>query len=232
MNSPCRDFLDAMLENALERALPEPIARHVAGCPACAQALERMLRTRDALASLPARNAPEMLDGLVVAATQAGHRQERAVAHLQALLRESAPRELEGKLGGGGVLLSGVPRQPAPAVLERLVDEDLRDPRKALARRYLQRLERMGAPELLRTRVARVLAAPPRPARRGLFLGAAALLFVLAGLWTLHALSRSSARVPYELVYVDDLSQLEPIARDMLAGMTGGLSEVAGKEHP
>lgn len=232
MNSPCRDFLDAMLESALDHSVSEPIARHVAQCPSCGQSLERLRRTRDAIAQLPARRAPEELDGLVVAATQAGHRQERVVAHLRALLREPVPIDLEEKVEGGGALLAGVSRQHAPAVLDRLVDEDLRDPRKALTRRYLHRLERMGAPEVLRVRVARVLASPQRPARRGLFLGAAMLLFLLAGLWTFHAMSRPSARASYELVYASDLSELEPIARDLLAGMTGGLSEVVGKEHP
>lgn len=221
-----------MLETALERSAPEPLARHIAACASCAQAFERVRRTRDALNGLPARRAPEALDGLVVAATQAGHRQERALAHLRTMLREEAPSELEPRLGAGSALLAGAARQHAPSVLDRLVDEDLRDPRKALTRRYLDRLERIGTPEILRSRVARMLAEPPRRARRGLFAGAAALLVLLAGLWTWHVVERSNSRVRYRLEYVDDLSQLDPAAREMLGGLTGGWSEVVGKEHP
>lgn len=221
-----------MLETALERSVTEPLARHVAACASCAQAFERVRRTRDALGGLSARHAPEALDGLVVAATQAGHRQERVLAHLRTMLREEAPSELDPSFGPTGALLAGAARQHAPTVLERLVDEDLRDPRKALARRYLDRLERMGTPEILRSRVARILVAPPKRARRGLFAGAAALLVLLAGLWTWHLFERSNSRVRYRLEYVDDLSQLDPAAREMLGGLTGGWSEVVGKEHP
>jgi len=230
MNSPCRDFLSAMLETAPERpAAASALGAHFASCESCRQAFERMCRIRPALANLERRRAPAALDGLVVAATQAGQRQERALAHLRTALRQEVPAQLDSFLGAtSSALLSGVGRIPAPAVLERLVEEELRDPQQALMRRYVSRLQRLDAPASLRTRVQQILRAPRRAAGRRAVLASAALVVLCFGLWGWWSLEHVRPRPKFQVVYVDDVKQMDPLAAAMLSGLTGGSSELKG----
>jgi len=235
MNSPCRDFLSAMLETAPERpAAASALGAHFASCESCRQAFERMCRIRPALANLARLSAPAALDGLVVAATQAGQRQERALAHLRTALaprkgRQEVPAGLDPFLGAAGsALLSGVGRVAAPAVLERLVEEELRDPQQALMRRYVSRLRRIDAPASLRTRVQQVLRAPRRSMGRRAVLAGAALVVLCAAMWGWWSLEHVKPRPKFQVVFVDDLNQLDPLALGMLAGLTGGVSAIKG----
>ncbi|MBK7642731.1 MAG: hypothetical protein IPJ19_06710 [Planctomycetes bacterium] len=183
-----------------------------------------------ALALLARRAAPHELDGLVVASTQAGHRQDRVLAHLRTSMRHEAPAQLGEQLGiGSGQILGDALRVTAPAVLDRLVDEELRDPDHALIRRYTSRLERLGPPASLRERVDALLASPRRSHGRGLVLGFTAFLVLVAAMWGWWALERENLRPRFQIVYANDLDQLDPLAREMLSGMSGGSSELVGK---
>jgi hypothetical protein len=221
-----------MLESAPDRpAIGSALGEHFEGCEDCRRAFARMCRTQAALRALTPRPAPFELDGLAVAATQAGQRQERALAHLRTALRHGAPAPLDARVGEsvGSGLLADVPRVAAPAVLARLVEEELRDPQHALTRRYVSRLQRMGPPASLRDRVQRALGIQRRRASRGAWLGAAALLVLVASIWGWWNFERAGLRPRYQVVYVDDVSELEPLARAMLMGATGGWSELQGK---
>jgi hypothetical protein len=231
MNPICRDCQSAMLETAPERPAAESaLGAHLAGCEACSQAFARMCNLRAALGQLSRPHAPAALDGLVVAATQAGQRQERALAHLRAALRHEAPARLDARVGAAGAALLGeVPRIAAPSVLERLVREELRDPQHALTRRYVSRLQRLGPPASLRERVSQALARPRRRAGRNLLLGGAAVAVLLLAMWGWWSLERANLRPRIQVVYVKDAGELEPLARDMLLGATGGWSELVGK---
>lgn len=230
MNTACRDFLESMLEAAPQRPPAEgALERHLAACSSCREAFARMCRTREAFTSLAPQRAPGELDGLVVAATQAGQRQERALAHLRTSLRHAAPAGLEQRLGPGTAALGGVRRVAAPAVLDRLVDEELRDPQHALTRRYVARLQRLGPPPSLRERVAELLGAQSGPRRRPWLLASAALLVLVGTMWSWWRIERASLRPRFQVVYVDDVEQLDPLARDLLYGATGGWSELRGK---
>jgi hypothetical protein len=48
-------------------------------------------------------------------------------------------------------------------------------------------------------------------------------------MWGWWAIERASLRPRFQVVYLDDVSQLDPLARDMLFGATGGLSELKGR---
>lgn len=235
MNTACRELQGVLRQSAIERTEPGPeLALHLRECPACADVRARILRLYDALASLPRHSAPAELDGLVVAATQAGQRQERALAHLRVMLRHEAPAGLESRLAAEPRLTLGSgARLSAPAVLDRLVDEELRDPAKAMARRYVSRLERLGPPASLRERVAHMLQRPGGNRRGWRAWAVAALLLVVAGGWTWRQLGREPAPATpgFTIEYVDDLNQLDPMARQLLFGATGGWSELRGKEH-
>jgi hypothetical protein len=229
MSPSCRDFLAAMLETAPARPAAESaLGQHLAGCESCSAALERAVRLRRAVAALPSRRAPGALDGLVVASTQAGKRQERAVAHLRAALRHDAPAHLEARLGIGGSLLDEVERLHAPAVLERLVEEELRDPQHALTRRYVARLQRLGPPATLSERVHARLAMPRRSALRGALLAGAALSVLVAAMWGWWRIGQQNLHPRFQVVYVDSAEELDPVARELLSGATGGLSELKG----
>jgi len=223
MTPPCREFLSAMLE--LAPAGPpagSALGQHLEACAACRAAFGRMGRIRAALGALARLPAPQALDGRVVAATQAGQRQERVLAHLRAALRHDAPEQLDTQVGVGGIL-GEVGRITAPAVLERLVEEELRDPQHALARRYVSRLRRLGPPPSLRERVHEALGLPRRPAGRSALLAGAALAVLFASIWGWWSLERTSLRPRFQVVYVDDVRDLDPLAREMILGATGGL---------
>jgi hypothetical protein len=220
-----------MLETAPERPAAEgALGEHLAGCESCRQAFARMCRIRGALEGLVHERAPAALDGLVVAATQAGQRQERALAHLRTALRHEAPARLDTRVGvAGSAILGEVGRVTAPAVLERLVEEELRDPQHALTRRYVSRLQRLGPPASLRERVHQILGSPRRSAGRNALLAGAALAVLCAALWGWWSIGRASLRPRFQVVYVDDIKQLDPLAREMLSGATGGWSELQGQ---
>lgn len=232
MHSPCRDFLLAMLEAAPERPAPESaLGAHLSECASCQQAFEGMLRTRAAIVRLAPVPAPAALDGLVVAATQAGQRQERVLAHLRTALRHAAPARLDSRVSavGGGALVGEVARVSAPGVLERLVEEELRDPQHALTRRYVSRLQRLDTPASLRARVQQVLGRPRHSAGRRMLLAGAALAVLCAAMWGWWSLERAQTRPRFQVVYVDDVRELDPFARAMLSGVTGGWSEIGGQ---
>lgn len=230
MSTSCRDFLSAMLEIAPARPEAESaLGQHLAACESCRLALERIGRTRTALAGLARVCAPAALDGLVVAATQAGQRQERAVAHLRTALRHEAPAHLEPRVRvAGSAILGDVARVAAPAVLERLVEEELRDPQHALTRRYVSRLQRLGPPVSLRERVEQALGVPRRSRARGVLLAGAALAVLVAAMWGWWSIGRASLRPRFQVVYASDIGELDPLAREMLLGATGGLGELKG----
>jgi len=231
MNSPCRDFLFAMLEAAPERPAAESaLGEHLADCVSCQRAFEGMRRTRAALLRLAPVPAPAALDGLVVAATQAGQRQERVLAHMRTALRHEAPARLDARIGVcGSSLIGEVARANAPAVLERLVEEELRDPQHALTRRYVSRLQRLESPDTLRGRVQQALGRPRQPAGRRLLLAGAALAVLCTTMWGWWTLERAQTRPRFQVVYVEDVRELDPLARAMLSGVTGGLSEIGGQ---
>lgn len=192
---------------------------HLAGCAACRRELARATRRTELVRSLVRVGAPSELDGAVVAALQAGMRQERAIEAVAALTPVAAPEELARRIA--------VPR--APAVLERLVAEDLADPAKAVASRYARRLERLRAPDDLAQRLVR---SPRRPASRFLPIAlATAGLLLTVGALTLAYILRGKARelpatqggVVLVVERVDSVQQLDPVAAQLLAGFTGGL---------
>ena len=130
--------------------------------------------------ALPRPALPADLEGRVVAALQAGHRQARAAQAVAELGRVSSPQALdqavdaefeetvelelaELELDGASVDApegadDGLARLPVPGVLDRLVAEELAAPSQARARRYLGSLRRRHAPEELRMRVGLILA--------------------------------------------------------------------------
>lgn len=227
MTSPCRDFRDRLIALAGDKTAVEPdLAQHLRDCPDCASFAQRSERQVSALRVLERHVAPVELDGLAVAACHGGHRQERAISHLRSLSRWNAPVELEAKVLDEelGRMLREAPH--APSVLDRLVDEDLCDEPKALARRFSGKLERLRAPGVLRVRVERTAGKRlSRASRRLRVLAAACLVAVVlfsigGGIYWLE-----KPRYSFEVVHETSLEGLDPLAGSILGGLTGGLTD-------
>jgi len=209
---------------------------HVEECAACeawVRASERRIR---ALGSLTALRAPARLDELV-ARELGGDRSRRLERALGSLARRAAPDVLEplvverfeGRAPSGDEVRGERAAQalrtldvvPAPAVLERLVAEELAQPALQRAERFPGNLARLEAPEELeeklhwavrRKAAVRLLRGPL------VALAAAALVVWIA----LRDGSPSPRPYRFQVVHATSLEDLDPMARSLAESLTGG----------
>jgi hypothetical protein len=225
----CADFRVAILARAEGDVVDLALDAHLEGCEGCRRELARTERRVESLRAVGGPGAPLELDGLVVAAMQAGARQQRATRAVQSLSRAHTPEDLALRLAG----------PKAPHVLERLVREDLVDPAKAVASRYAGSLARLRAPRDLDRRLSELRPgtiqrhAPIAMVAAGVMLALGAL--VVAGI--LNGRRVPMAPVPTAgpvliVERVDSVRELDPVVGDMLAGVTAGWSDahrIAGR---
>jgi hypothetical protein len=227
MSAPCSSFREAFLA----AAQPQRDRAHGAVCAEC-ERWARALEAREAaLGGLARLGAPAELEGAVVAALEAGFRQERAVSALLGLGRVSSPRALDHALQGelastapAPTSLPAVGRVRAPSVLDALVSQELCDPAGHRARRFVGSLERLSAPAELAERLAAGGWAAPRarPVRPAT-LGALALLLAAGAIGLLLRAERPRApRYDFVVEVVDDPSQFSALGAGLLDGVTGG----------
>lgn len=228
----CESQRPALIQRAEGASADAHLDAHLAACADCRRDLARAQQRIELARSLPRVAAPLALDGAVVAALQAGARQERAVQAVASLTPVDAPDVLAHRVA--------IPR--APAVLDRLVAEDLADPARAVAGRYTRRLERLRAPDDLQARLER-----PAPRRRFLLAQAlvVASVVLVAGSLVLLQLLRApdalgpggaeqagrdaaagaSADLVFVVERVDSIGSLDPVAGQLLSGLLGGLPD-------
>lgn len=231
MNTACTDFRDTALAVDLDRAR---MSEHGRECADCSAWCERIQREVLALRGLMRLEAPFELDGRVVAALEAGGRQQRALNALGVIGRVEPPLELDRAVDADLEAVEPILRpQRAPAVLDRLVSEELAAPAKTRVRRYLGTLERMATPAELDARVASELEVlrsrrPSRPLLRsvtGFTLAAAAVLLI----WTAAPTGQrtdtppvdTTARYDFEL-QEGSIDELPWVASGLLEGVLGG----------
>lgn len=101
-------------------------------CADCREEVARVARILKVLFELEPAKAPFALDGRVVAATQAGHRQDRVVRALESLARVEVPSELELRFRAGqmipdelGASFGSSDEHSAPPELDERVARDL-----------------------------------------------------------------------------------------------------------
>lgn len=234
MPSPCDPVRARLLELAaatdLGAAEDDPwVARHLGECGACGVLAVRLRRASERLRALPRHQAPGALEGRVVASLEAGARQDRAVEALRGLQRQDPPAALEARLAHAGdrdaelrpALAACLrARRPAPAVLERLVAEEIADPRGSTARRWIGYLRRWAAPEDLDRRV--LGRRPHRVPARLVGLAAAALVLVLAVHVGERAGRPAQHTYPFEVVRASSLDALDPVAIELLDEVSAG----------
>lgn len=224
MRPGCRELRDTWIEFARTSALDRELAAHLATCEECTRFVANARRTARALVELARQDVPEELAGRVVAACHSGFLQERAARWTRELARLEAPSALDQKV-------LGVARADvrAPAVLERLVAEELRDPAKAISRRYVGSLQRQRAPRTLAEHVAHALHRP-RPTLRGLrawqlvAASCAGVLFVVI----FGALRADDTRAAPSLAFqhierVQRAADLGPMAAGMFGSLSGAI---------
>jgi hypothetical protein len=226
---------------------PEALA-HAASCEPCAALAARVERAAGAVADLKGLSAPVSLDGLVVAALEAGVREERAVRAVQGLEREPLPEPLEEAVETEAEIAAELERtelaagfdterQPVPSVLERLVSEELAQPDRAVVERFVFSLPRQKAPSELEARVHADLvepAATPAPITAPRLLGrrltlvgstlAAGLLVTLL-FRPFFTITDPDQGRPFrvEPATADDLAALDPFTKGLIENVAGGM---------
>lgn len=231
MSQHCREFQLRWLDRAAPaQPVDDGALAHSLGCRACAEFVRRAARLQRAFGDLERLPVPEELPGRVVAACNPGYLQDRAAALLGAVVRLEAPRELDQH-----VMRTSAHRLRAPQVLERLVDEELRDPGLALVRRFAGRLHRLEAPSELLGRVQAELAAPHAStaarrerllAVRWSILGVVVVVGLLLGIEFGTRETQAAPALTFEVRRVNDASELDAVARQLAAGLSGGWSEI------
>lgn len=207
----CQTLRDDALETLPERCQPAFDA-HVAECGNCRGWLAMRQAQGRALAALAPVTAPDELE-------------ERVRFDLGA---EPAP-------ASAGALRS-LERLAAPAVLERLVLEELADPALARARRFAGDLSRRPAPLRLESELAarRGTGAASRRRSPVLAMVAAALVFWLAFLAVPEdvqgpergdRLADLGREYGFQVVQLESPDGLHPMARAFLSGLSGGVEE-------
>lgn len=224
----CREFTGMLADAADLASGGDALADHARTCADCARYAARVARIGAALRELTPMAAPAELEGRAVAAFEAGHRSDRAVAALRTLGRREAPASLDAAVARA----AGEPAVPrAPEVLRRLVVEELSDPRKATARRFVGSLPRTSAPEALYDGVGGQLQRrrSARPGRAWLITtGAVLLSALLVGGWLMRREPTAAGKPSGKIVWVrvDSAKDLSPMTRALMAGFTGGASEL------
>jgi len=227
MPSPCPSFRDAFLA-----AVPsERPSAHRETCDACARWARALEAREAALAGLERLAAPSELDGAVVAALEAGFRQERAIGAVLGMGRVPSPRALDnalqGELVGSEPAPASLPaarRLSAPEVLAELVSEELADPSGHRVRRFVGSLERLSAPaELAERLAAQDWSVPARRPARLAALGVLALLLTSLGIgFALRSEPLTAPSYDFVVEVVDDPAQLSGLGTGLLDGLSGG----------
>jgi len=222
------------------QVLPPEIQEQLLRDPAAAWSWERWVRQVRGLASLPRLEPPPDLEGRVVASFHAGHRQDRIASHLERLARLEAPRALEARVRHLAERPFSLPGIPAPSVLDRLVEADFDDSRRAAGGPRSVALGRGGS-AARRGGALRRLMSTPAPSGPGSGLrrvvSATAIFLAVVGLsWLLRgpladapgevaASDGAARRVGLTFVRVDPRES--PLLRNVLdsvgGGATGGL---------
>lgn len=210
--------------------LPEGMREHAEACPDCRELWRRASGQVEALRSLPRLEVPSELEGRVVAAMQAGHRQERVAHALTSLQRRSAPRELDAAAIAATTPPGRPMRRVAPDVLDRLVDESLRDLPATVNAGLLDRLPRLHAPAELDARVDSMLVRGDHLVRRPWMrfagpIGVAAAALLVAAVVALNpgTSAPDDAAYPFEVVRHEafDPAHHSATTLDLLESMTG-----------
>lgn len=226
MNNSCREWRELLLAAATkETPRTSALTAHLKSCAACSAALARFESHIAAMSRLAPRTAPRELDGLVVAAMQAGFRQDRAVTALSNLSRQAMPSDIRPEFHAPKI-------EPAPRDLDRRVIGELEDPKRAIARRLVGQLERQDVPRTLEERLAVMAGRLPSEVRRArdrrralAFAGSVALVLVgIVSILSFVGRGQVEAREPRIVIErVNSPANMDPVVQATFAMVSGGV---------
>lgn len=226
----CSDLRETHLVSEECSKADSALVLHARECGLCQEWLARHRRLVGVLGALDRYPAPIDMDSAVMDELIVGT--ARLVDGILELPRLHAPDELaeqlQEELLGSPVLMRALNTlRPisAPSVLDRLVDEDLRDP-AAVTRRFAGQLSRLSGPRGLASRIEASLpgASSQGLVRRVLRYGAggvAAAVLIVVSLPFLQESPNQPERSRFVVVEVQSLASLDPLAQSMLLGLTG-----------
>ena len=145
---------------------------------------------------LERQSAPFSLEGLVVAALNPGHRQQRAAGFIISLDPVAAPQSLDARVAESVFGVDPASIEPAPAALDDLVEERLDAPEATLVKGMAERLEAVPAPQELGLRLQRQIDSAEglsRSSRRSRWAAVGVGLAVAAGLFLMIRLGSEVA---------------------------------------
>jgi predicted anti-sigma-YlaC factor YlaD len=189
--------LNELAQKTAPAALDQRVARELAG--------DRSLRLERAVGSLARLAAPSVLDAAVAS-----------------LFEERAPAGDAARGERAAQALRALDLVPAPAVLDRLVAEELARPELQRAERFPGQLERLAAPEELEEKLHGSVRrkAAVRLVRGPLLALAAAAVVV----WVALQVDRPQPRsYRFQVVHATSLEGLDPMARSLAESLTGGI---------
>jgi len=220
----------------MELQLVPRFESHTAECADCALWREQLSRVDGVLGSLDRLVSPAELEECVLEDLALGSGALPGV--LSGLSRLEAPLELELRVGAlfadievdvsvptWAPIVAGLERHMAPRVLDRLVDEELRDLPAAVTRRQMRNLFRMGTPQDLFGRVSSDLQAQSRPTSRHKWLPMGGLVAAVLLVWASAPSFVQGGRTPqprFRVVETQSLASLDPLARSLVDGLSGG----------
>ncbi len=242
VDATCKAFRVAWLETSEHG--PASAAAHDS-CPACLAWTRSTAAQLRLFAGLARVGVPDELTARV-AREVAGDRSERLGRVLASCTRLAAPQCLEETLFPGAPadgaqdaaavrgdgergeraarILRTLDLPPAPAVLERLVDEELHAPAAHRTGRFSGDLERLRAPDVLERRLSAGLR---RSSLVRLFAGPVATLAAAAlVVWVAVRSGQEPAAREYSfrVVRAADVAELDPLARELAEALSGGAS--------
>lgn len=244
MSDPCRIYRIEWLErceHAVEVA-GGPDRSHARSCADCRAWVRSTSAQMELLRGLRRRSAPDAL-AEHLERELAGDRTQRLARALGGLARLAAPAELGERVRSALALplaqeergqknaqvLHALDVQQAPAVLDRLVDEELRAQELHRSERFAGDLERLSAPVALERRVRFGVR---RRALVRLFVGPVATLAAAGLIVWLVARGGEEPRREYSfrVVHASDLVGLDPLARSLAGDLASAGSSGRGED--
>jgi len=235
MQHDCKAFREEWLARPHE---PRELDAACAGCAAWIPRAQCIARALTGLARLP---APEALSARVN--EELLGKGVRLARILESLSRHGAPSELDARVqgilgsfdpetealdeGGKSRAVGALDLVPAPHVLERLVDEELREPERHRVERFSRSLPRLRAPDELGERIR--MGARRQALSRLVYAPALALAAALLVVWVaVRRVPDTPRTYRFEVERRASLEGIEPRALALAESLVGQVSLLGG----
>jgi len=225
MTNACQAFRESWIEAVLsgDGAALHEARSHREECSACRVWCARLSLQVRALHRLLPLTPPAALDEAVAAAWKAGP-EWALVGLLRSCATLDVPEELPRRLAEEAFVapfLRAMTPAPVPAVLERLIAEELKDPARARAERFPGDLRRLDVPPSLTDRLRRGRGLRGRRTLAPWIAALAAAFLLWIGLRPREGAGVSEPHYSFRVRYASAADQ-DPLAIELGAALGGG----------